>query len=1194
LICQNCRAENRPEAKFCQECGSPLGAVCPNGHAVPPGARFCDECGAPVGGPGPNTATSGSASPVTAVGRASPVAERRLVSVLFADLVGFTTLSESRDAEEVRELLTRYFDTCRRIIELYGGSVEKFIGDAVMAVWGAPTAQEDDAERSVRAALDLVQAVSIIGEEVGAPDLRARAGVLTGEAAVTIGAAGQGMVAGDLVNTASRIQSVADPGSVYVGESTRRASEAAIVYEDAGSHELKGKAEPLPLWRAVRVVAGARGALKSEGLEAPFVGRDRELRTVKDLFFACAEDRKAHLLSVIGVAGIGKSRLSWEFYKYFDGLPQITWSHRGRCLAYGEGVTYWALAEMVRMRARIAEGEEQSSALAKLRATVEEHVPDEEERKWVEPRLAHLIGLEDRVAGDREDLFAAWRLFFERLADQNPTLLIFEDMHWADASLLDFIEYLLDWSRNHPIYVVTLARPEVLDHRPNWGAGKRNFTPLYLEPLPAEAMQELLSGLVPGLPEGLRRQIQERAGGVPLYAVETVRMLLDRGLLALEGSVYSPTGPIDALEVPETLQALVAARLDGLRPEERRLVQDASAMGKTFTKDGLSAIAGLSEPEVDPLLTSLVRKEILFIQADARSPERGQYGFLQDLMRRVAYDTVAKKERKAKHLAIAAYLESAWGTEEHEIVEVIASHYLEAYRAAPSEPDAAGIKTKARDTLTRAGSRAASLAASAEAQRYFEQAASLADDPSAQAQLVERAGEMAWTGGRAEQASAHYERAIELFDSAGQTHSSARVAAALGEAEWAEGRIDEGIARMEQAFSVLSGEEPDEDLARLAAQLGRLLWAVGRTDQASGPIEFALEVAETLRLPEVTAQALSTKANILQWRGHAEESLALATHALKVALENDISSAALRCYNNLGFAMQTMDRYQEALDVLEPAVGLARRVGNRPWEGTLVAGSIYMLILTGRWEEALARAAQILGSEDLGLIGLVGAEMLMLAQLYVNRGELTEAHNHLDILRDARASDEVQSRIGYALADAEVLRAEGRHEEALAAAEIAIAAKEELGIRHSMVKDGIVEATEAALALGRVDRVEEILGIIEGLKPGELTPYLQAQGARLGARLAAVKGEVDRVEPGFKMATGQFREMAVPFWMAVSLLEHGEWLISQQRTDEAEPLLAEAREVFERLQARPWLERLDKVWARPVAVAASSSKAGAP
>src|SRR4029079_7160344 len=288
-----------------------LALACPAcGSGFQPGDVFCAECGASLTTP---------SAPVAVP--SAPAAERKRVSALFADLVGFTSLSEERDSEDTRELLSRYFDACRRLIELYGGTVEKFIGDAVMAVWGTPTATEDDAERAGRVALDPVAAVSALGDEVGLPDLRARAGVLTGEAAVTLGAEGEGMVAGDLVNTASRIQSLAEPGTVLVGEATRRATEQAIAYEDAGSHELKGKVSLTPLWRALRVVSGARGSLKSAGLEAPFVGRDRELRQIKELFHAAAEDRKPHLVSVTGIAGIGKSRLAWEFYKYFDGLP---------------------------------------------------------------------------------------------------------------------------------------------------------------------------------------------------------------------------------------------------------------------------------------------------------------------------------------------------------------------------------------------------------------------------------------------------------------------------------------------------------------------------------------------------------------------------------------------------------------------------------------------------------------------------------------------------------------------------------------------------------------------------------------------------------------------------------------------------------------------------------------------------------
>src|SRR2546428_6113151 len=352
MLCQSCGTENPEGKKFCGKCGSPLALSCPAcGSPNPPDMKFCGDCGATLG-------AAPQAAPSPAAPREASTAERRLVSVLVAGLVGVTPLSESRDAEEVRELLSRYFEQARTVIERHGGTVEKFIGDAVMAVWGAPVAKEDDAQRAVRAALDLVGVVTALGHDVGAPGLQARAGVLTGEAAVMPEGTGEGLVAGGVVNTASRIQSVAEPGTVLVGESTKRASEAAIAYEDAGTRELKGKAEPVAVFRALRVVAGTKGMLRSAGLEAPFVGRDRELRLVKELFHGSADNRKAHLLSVIGIAGIGKSRLAWEFFKYIDGLKQLVWWHRGRCLAYGEGVTYWALAEMVRGRAGVLDGAE--------------------------------------------------------------------------------------------------------------------------------------------------------------------------------------------------------------------------------------------------------------------------------------------------------------------------------------------------------------------------------------------------------------------------------------------------------------------------------------------------------------------------------------------------------------------------------------------------------------------------------------------------------------------------------------------------------------------------------------------------------------------------------------------------------------------------------------------------------------------
>ena len=509
MRCPSCGHDNPVGQRFCGECGTPLAAPCSScGASNPPGQRFCGECGTPLG-------RASAAATRVAEEREPPTTERRLVSVLFADLVGFTTLSESRDPEEVRDLLSRYFDESRRVVARYGGVVEKFIGDAVMALWGSPIAHEDDAERAVRAALELTALVRGLGEEVGAPDLRARAGVLTGEAAVALGAEGQGMVAGDLVNTASRIQSVATPGSVLVGESTLRTTDRVISYEPAGSFELKGKEAPVDLWRASRVFGLRRAPARSTALEPQFTGRDRELRMIKELFHDSADHGKVHLVSVLGVAGIGKSRLLWEFNKYIDGLVDDVWWHQGRCLAYGEGVAFWALAEMVRGRAGILEDEESSSALAKLTASIHEHVPDEAERPFVGPRLGHLLGMEEGGVGDQENLFAACRIFFERIADRGPSVMVFEDIHWADSALLDFIEYLVEWSRDRPIFVVTLARPELTERRPAWGAGTRNFTSIFLEPLPSEQMDSLLSDPIPGLPESVRGRILERAEGIP-------------------------------------------------------------------------------------------------------------------------------------------------------------------------------------------------------------------------------------------------------------------------------------------------------------------------------------------------------------------------------------------------------------------------------------------------------------------------------------------------------------------------------------------------------------------------------------------------------------------------------------------------------------------------------------------------------
>ena len=593
-----------------------------------------------------------------------------MCSVLFCDVAGFTPLSEARDAEAVRELLSQYFAVARTVIGRYGGTVEKFIGDAVMAVWGTPVAAEGDAERAVRAGLDLVAAVAQLGAETGVPGLAARAGVVTGEVAVTLGAVGEGMVAGDAVNTASRVQAVAEPGQVLVDGATQRLAGAGVGFAGAGEHVLKGKAEPLRLWRATRVLSGVGGSQRVDGLEAPLIGRDAELRTVKELFHAAAERRVPRLLVISGPAGVGKSRLGWEFRKYIDGLAEQVWWHRGRCLSYGDGVAFWALAEIVRQRLGIAEEDPAEVAAGKLAAGLDRFVPDPAERAYAGVRLGRLLGV--GFAGDgggplaREELFAGWRLFFERLAAEGPLVLLVEDAQYADAGLLDFLDHLVDWARDLPIYVLVFARPDLGQTRPGFGTG-RNRSMLTLDPLDAASMDALVEALVPGMPPAARAKITGQAQGVPLFAVETVRALIDRDIVQPLEGVYRLVGDVGELAVPDSLHALLAARLDALDQPVRRLVADAAVLGNTFPAEALIAVSGQDESAVRAALAELVRREVLTISAEPLSPERGSYGFAQNMLRQVAYDTLSRRDRKARHLTVAAHLRTAFPGDGEEV-----------------------------------------------------------------------------------------------------------------------------------------------------------------------------------------------------------------------------------------------------------------------------------------------------------------------------------------------------------------------------------------------------------------------------------------------------------------------------------------------------------------------------------------------
>ncbi len=1146
MICSSCGTENRPGRKFCIQCGSVLASACAScGSPLEPEARFCGDCGTPVAPP-----AGGRVAPVSAP-TAAPVAERRVVSILFADLVGFTALAEGRDAEDTRELLSRYFELSRDVINRYGGTVEKFIGDAVMAVWGAPAAHEDDAERAVRAALELVDAVKAMG-----PGIRARAGVLTGEAAVTIGATNEGMVAGDLVNTASRLQSVAQPGSVLVGEATHRAASKAIAFEEAGEQHLKGKTSPVPAWRALRVVAEVGGRNRSETLEAPFVGRDDELRLLKDLFHATNREHRARLVSVIGPAGIGKTRLAWEFLKYLDGLVERLWWHAGRSPAYGEGISFWALGEMVRGRCGLLETDDAPTTRAKIAETLATHLPDEAERRWIEPALLALLGIETSTTGS-EQLFAAWRTFFERLAASAPVVLVFEDFHFADPGLLDFVDHLLEWSKGLPIYVVTLSRPELLERRPNWGAGKRNFTSLYLEPLTEVAMRGLLTGLVPGLPAAAIRSIVERADGIPLYAVETVRMLLAEGRLALDAGVYRPVGDLTSLAVPETLTALIASRLDGLDPADRALISDAAVLGQSFTLAGLSAVSGVAEDELEPRLRALVRRELLTLETDPRSPERGQYAFVQALIREVAYNTLAKRDRKSRHLAAARFFESM---ETGEIAGGLAGHYLAAHASAVEGPEADALAGQARIALRAAAERAVNLGSHDQALTFLRQALTVTTDPVEEAELLERAGESASAAAHHDEAEALLRRALERQRARNDRPAMARATAALGRALLAAYRTDAVLAILEPAAEEFADLGADPGFLAILGQLARAYMLGEQPERAVAIADRVLAPAERNDLVAIVADTLVTKGMALADLGRTYEGLGVVEAGLHLAERHGLVATALRARLNRGVLLSQGDP-RAALENDRVGLAEARRLGRLGQVLVFVNNAAGTAIRTGDWDWALPELEELLATdiEPAGRLQVLG----VLVQLRAWRGEpVEELVGEVERLVDPTSS--------VSIFNGAAARADRAF--ALSALPDAAAAYRRVAILSAVnAPDCYVLAARLSLLAKDAASAAADLGAVEAT--GAHGPAIDAGAASIQAGLAALDRRPADALALYRDAIRRFRAMGAPLDEAFTAIEMATLLDPTE--PEVRAAAASAREILTRLGARPFVARLD-------------------
>jgi class 3 adenylate cyclase len=863
-----------------------------------------------------------------------------VLTVLFADLVGFTSRAERLDPEDVQAVLAPYHAHLREELERWGATVEKFIGDAVMALFGAPVAREDDAERAVRAALAIRDWIAEEGE------LQVRIGVNTGEALVNLAArpeVGEGMAAGDVVNAAARLQAAAPANGILAAETTYRATARTIDYAKHAPVDAKGKDEPVPVWEVVEARARFGVDLAPE-VRTPLVGRERELDQLVDALARARQRRSPELVTLVGVPGIGKSRLVGELFASIERGGELTYWRQGRSLPYGHGVSYWALAEMVKAQAGILETDGEDEVEAKLARTVAGLV--DEDADWVRSHLLPLVGQAGEVsAGSQEESFAAWRRFFEALAEQRPLVLVFEDLQWADDGLLDFVEHLADWVQGLPLLILCTARPELLERRPAWGGGKVNAATVAITPLSDEDTARLIAALGdrPLVEAEMQAALLERAGGNPLYAEQYVRMLAERG-------------SADDLALPETVQGIIAARLDALAPAEKALLQDAAVIGKVFWLGALGA--------TELQLRGLRHKE--FVQRARRSSVEGEteFAFRHVLVRDVAYGQIPRAERARKHVRAAQWIESLGRPEDH--AEMVAHHYaaaLELARAAGLDDEE--LRERARGALRDAADRALTLNALPQAEAYLRASLALApDEDPGRPQLLLRLGRVRFL--REEEGTEELVGARDGLLAAGDREAAAEAALLLADIGWRKGRRDEVLGHLEEARSLVAEASPSRAQVSVLSSVVRYEMLADQNESAIELGGKALRLAEHLGLDDLRANVLnsigSARSALGDRRGLAEleESNALAAAA------NSIGDV-LRGHNNLLWMSVLYGELERARALTSETLRLCRHYGHLGFARFMAGGAaIANPYHAGDWDAALDSADAFLAEVERG------------------------------------------------------------------------------------------------------------------------------------------------------------------------------------------------------------------------------------
>jgi class 3 adenylate cyclase/tetratricopeptide (TPR) repeat protein len=1095
-----------------------------------------------------------------------PVEERKVVSVLFADLAGFTARSDRADPEDVRATLRPYHARARREIERLGGTVEKFVGDAVMGVFGAPQAHEDDADRAVRAALAVVEAVSELNEARPDKALAVRVAVDTGEAIVDLTARpreGEGIVVGDVVNTAARLQELAPLGGVIVGELTYRATRGRIEYEALAPAVVKGKAEPLPIWRAI-----GPGVMDDAGPVAPFVGREEDLAILERAFARTVRERSIQLVTIIGEPGVGKSRLVREFKSLAEGgSEEVAWL-QGRCLAYGEAITFWALGDVVKAHAGILESDNTAQAAEKLRAAVSATVRDAGEHEWLATRLAPLVGAqlaEGAEPAERGESFTAWRRYFEAIAEEKLLVLTLEDLHWADPALLEFVDHLVDWSSGVAVLLVCTARPELFEQRPGWGGGKRNSTTIALSPLSSEETARLISALLRRavLPAETQVVLLERAGGNPLYAEEFVRMLSDRGILD------GPTTPEGAvIPVPDTVQALISARLDTLSPERKALLQDAAVLGKVFWAGALAAMAQTDERTVSSNLHELARKELVRPVRGSSVEGEAEYSFWHVLVRDVAYGQIPRLVRLRKHESAAAWIERLAGEDSAGKAEILAYHYGQALslaRAAGADEDIERLQRPAARFLVLAGDRAIQLDVT-QAESYYRRALELLPEGHHDlAEVVAKGAETAWLAGRLLEAERGYEEAIAEARRQGDVLRAGEVMGELVASLRDRGETRRARDLLDEAVDLLEREPPGRELALAYLHVARDDAISGRSRAALESSQRAIGLLERLGMSDHAARAL-------QFRGGARidlgdlDGLEDMRESLRLGLELGLGYYTVNAYGNLAENVWQIEGPAAALVLYRAGIDFGERRGIAFKTRWIEAEMLWSLFDLGEWDELLERAERLIqfdeayGGSQIGIMALTYC-----TRVFVLRGQTAEvASARSRFLAAARQSGDRQVLVP-ALAVAGLID--------LATGDVrgAVACVEEL------------ERSTRDYSSWRAHELPDAVRVCANAGELELGQRLLEGGAEIVTRdghltltaravLAEARGEVDRAAELYAEAAERWADFGHALERGLALLGRGRCLAGLARTDEAAAPLLEAQTAFRLLGATPLLD----------------------